>query len=211
MSLLKHVAGRLRMLRPRSREEIHAYWQAPDHENLAEGYLEGAERSRYLVGVLERHVGKDASVLEIGCNVGRNLHFLLEAGWRDVAGVEISEQAVELMKQAFPDVAERAAIHVGPVEEHLKRFGDGQFDVVFTMAVLEHIHPESEWIFPEMVRVAGKRLVVLEDEVSRTWRHWPRNYREIFEGAGARQVEELDLSDIPGLGEKFVGRVIDVG
>ena len=213
MPSLKDVIGRLRLRtlkQPRSRDELHEYWRAPDQDNAAADYREGAERSAYLVDLMDRHVSRDGAVLEIGCNVGRNLHHLREAGYKNLSGVEISQEAVDLMKETFPDVAANAQIHVGPVEEQVKTFADGQFEAVYTMAVLEHIHTDSDWVFDEMARIASRRIIVLEDEKSRTWRHFQRNYREVFEKAGGRQLEEADLTDVPGLGSKFVARVFDV-
>jgi hypothetical protein len=65
------------------------------------------------------------SLLEVGCNVGRNLNDLHRAG-------------------------------VGPAETVLPTYAPRSVDLVFTMAVLEHIHPASRTVFAEIARVARR-------------------------------------------------------
>jgi hypothetical protein len=98
-----------------------------------------------------------------------------------------------------------AQIYCGPVEEAIKTYRDGQFDVVYTMAVLEHIHSESEWVFREMVRVTKDFLVTVEDERGFSERHFPRRYDKVFKPLGMAEVEAR--GDIPGLGRGFQARV----
>jgi len=156
---------------------------------------------------MQRYANPNASVLEIGCNVGRNLNYLFVAGFRRLSGVEISETAVGLLKQSHPEMARHAKICNMSIEEVIKEFSDGEFDVVFTMAVLEHIHTESEWIFAEMVRITNDVLITIEDERGLTWRHFPRNYKKIFASPGVKQIEELNCSEVDGLGSDFSARV----
>ncbi|HYE98135.1 MAG TPA: class I SAM-dependent methyltransferase [Planctomycetota bacterium] len=207
--VLKAVPLLRRLFFWRSRDTIHSYWKNPgDAANEAKGYLEGEERSRFLVEKIREKVPPPASVLEIGCNVGRNLNALLAAGY-DVHGIEISAEALKLMKEAFPQVAEKGHIVHSPVEDVIRTFPENGMDVVFTMAVLEHIHTESEWIFGEMARIAKRYVVVLENEVALSWRHFPRNYGKIFQDLGLTQVWEHRLTDVPGLGDNYFGRIFE--
>ncbi len=196
-----------------SREEVQRYWRAPpDQGNLPRSYLGGAARSAWLVELVRQRLAADpqrAKVLEIGCNAGRNLNHLLAAGYRDLTGIEISENAVKLLRRAFPDLAAVARIHVAPVEEKIRTFADGEFDLVFTMAVLEHIHEDSAWIFAEMARVTKSLLITIEDEREFSERHFPRNYERVFSRLGLRQVASLRCDRIEGLGPGFYGRVFE--
>jgi 2-polyprenyl-3-methyl-5-hydroxy-6-metoxy-1,4-benzoquinol methylase len=200
----------------KSLSEIHSYWQNPTGGNQPECYLAEEEtlqkRSRYLVSLLERLAKPDARILEIGCNAGRNLSHLFEAGYRNLEAIEISENAVALLRKSFPEMASQIRVHCTPVEEIIKTFPDGAFDVVFTMAVLEHVHTASEWIFPEMVRITKGLLITIEDERGLSWRHFPRNYQSIFEPLGVRQVEwkQCRLEE-QGLGDQFFTRVFAKG
>jgi SAM-dependent methyltransferase len=179
--------------RERSRSEIHDYWRKPsDGSNLPTDYVDpqgGQTRSRFLVSLVE-DLPTSAAILELGCNVGRNLHHLHQAGYTDLTAIEISADAVAELHRSYPDTAGRATILNKPAEDALPALAQGQFDLVFTMAVLVHIHPDSEQIvFLELARVARGRIVTLEDERStHSWRHFRRSYDEVFEPLGFQQT-----------------------
>ena len=193
---------------PKSCNELHNYWRHPwDKRNLPQSYLEGKARSQFLVKIMKRYVSTNAIILEIGCNVGRNLNYLFLADFRNLQGVEISEKAVRLLKQYFHEMANHTKIYRMPIEEIIREFKDCEFDTVFTMAVLEHIHEESEWILPEIVRIIKDFLITVEDESGISWRHFPRNYKKVFEPLGMKQIEEINCSDIDGLSRSFFARI----
>jgi hypothetical protein len=75
------------------------------------------------------------------------------------------------------------------------------------MAVLEHLHPDSEWVFAEMVRVCQRLLITIEDEGGRSSHHTPRNYRTVFEGLGLEQIAEIDPRGLGDLPREFRARV----
>ena len=185
------------------RDELHDYWRNPDEMNVPSGYFQAEERSAYLVSLVKQYAKPDASILELGCNVGRNLHYLWHAGYHNLSGVEINEQAIRLMKERFQDM--QITIYQGTIEDRIKELG--QYDVLFTMAVLEHIHTDSEWIFAEMVKASRKYIITIEDEKHTSERHFPRNYKKIFEPLGCKQIFEKQLSTKEGLGPRFYARV----
>jgi 2-polyprenyl-3-methyl-5-hydroxy-6-metoxy-1,4-benzoquinol methylase len=189
----------------KTRAELHDFWRDPDPANRAERYLDAAERSKFLVELVARHEAAPSKVLEVGCNVGRNLDYLYRAGYH-VAGIEISQTAVSVLRATFPEMAADATIYNAPVEEVIRTLPTEGYDVVFTMAVLEHIHPDSEWIFAEMARIS-RVVVTIEDEVNTTLRHFPRPYGEIFTALGLEQVESVHCSAVDGLGDAFWARV----
>lgn len=131
------------------------------------------------------------------------------SGFHDLSGIEISKNAIDMMKQAYPDLAEKIEVYNGPVENFIRDFKDDSFNLVFTMAVLEHISTESEFIFSHMARITKKNLITIEDERGLSWRHFPRNYKVIFEGLGLKQVEEINFRKImvPDSNKDFIGRV----
>jgi SAM-dependent methyltransferase len=207
---LKRIAGVVATaIRGRkSREEAHQFWRHPDAANLPEGYLAGgARRSEFLVDLVKRRVKSDDEILEIGCNVGRNLHHLSAAGFSKLAGIEINEAAVRKLGEAFPDLAASARLVNEPVESAIKRFRDDEFALVYTMAVLEHIHTDSEWVFGEMVRIARNAVITIEDERGISRRHFPRDYGKVFGALGLKEIETADCSAIEGLGSDFRARV----
>ena len=62
------------------------------------------------------------------------------------------------MKQNFPDM--QVITYEGSIEDRIKELME--HDLVFTMAVLEHIHSDSEWVFSEMARKAKRFLITIE-------------------------------------------------
>ena len=194
--------------RPKSRDELHWFWRNPwDGSNRPHEYLEGKERSEFLVEIIKRYSQQDAKILEIGCGVGRNLHYLFCAGYKRLYGIEINEDSIRVLKENFSEMENHAKIYNMPIEEKIMDFQNGEFDVVFTMAVLEHIHTDSEWVFPEMARITKNLLITIEDEHTYHWRHFPRNYKRVFEQFGMQQIGESDCTSIYGLGKIFAGRI----
>ena len=190
---------------PKSREEQHEYWK----HCSAKGNLLPIERSLFLVEIIKRYVTTSASILEIGCSVGRNLNYLLLNGFQNLAGNEINESAIRLLEQSYPKLAEQAVIYNESAEEALGKIPSEEFTLVFTMAVLQHIHPSSEFIFDEIARITGGYLITIEIEHLRGWCAFPRNYKTIFESLGFKQVEEIDCSGVRHLGAVHTARVFE--
>ena len=139
--------------------------------------------------------------------MGRNLNYLFNAGYKKLGGVEISKEAIDLMKKTYPEMAEQIEIWNSPIEDVIVNFKGNSFDLIFTMAVLEHIHPDSKFIFSEMVRITKKYLITIEDEKGISWRHFPRNYKKIFEPLGMKQVEQFNCREIKDFGSHCWVRV----
>lgn len=94
-------------------------------------------------------VPRDARVLEVGCNVGMQLHLLARMGFENLFGVEINSLAVERARRlntGLPiDVVKGSALELP--------FPDDSFDLVYTSGVLIHIHPDDlPSVQREMVR-----------------------------------------------------------
>ena len=73
----------------KTRDELHRFWRHPwdSSRNLPIDYLrEGEERSQFLVDLIKGYVEPNAKILEIGCNVGRNLNYLFNAGYTKLGG-----------------------------------------------------------------------------------------------------------------------------
>jgi len=120
--------------------------------------------SEALRTTLSERVGTDASVLELGCSSGRHLAHLAEAGFSDLHGVEVNADAFDVMAEVFPDLHARGEFYHDTIETVLPTFDDGAFDAVFSVETLQHVHPESEWVFGDVARVTGDTLVTVENE-----------------------------------------------
>ncbi len=194
----------------KSRDDLHAYWRKPDDgANDPRQYVSNVNaqrQSEYLVSVVKSFLPPSARILEIGCNAGRNLHHLFAAGFKNLKAIEISRQALDVLRKSFPELASVPIIN-NSVEAAIRSLADEEFDLVFTMAVLEHIHDDSAWVFKDMTRVTRKYLFTLEDETQHSWRHFPRNYKDRFESLGMKQIREQTGEAVVGIGGGFVGRL----
>jgi 2-polyprenyl-3-methyl-5-hydroxy-6-metoxy-1,4-benzoquinol methylase len=187
----------------KSKDELHDYWRSPDEMNNPSSYLQASKRIEYLVSLVKQYVKPNASILELGCNVGRNLYQLWKAGYHNLSGVEINPEALKLMKQNFPDM--QVITYEGTIEDRIKELG--KYDLVFTMAVLEHIHSDSEWVFPEIAKRARMLITIEGEKKNVSELHFPRNYKNVFEALGLHQIYEKHLSQKEGLNTKFYTRV----
>ncbi|MCP3028437.1 bifunctional 2-polyprenyl-6-hydroxyphenol methylase/3-demethylubiquinol 3-O-methyltransferase UbiG [Halobacillus sp. A5] len=171
----------------KSIKEIHEYWV---NTSTPEKYADKLERSEFLSKYVQKYIAKKGSILEAGCNVGRNLNHLYEDGYHRLTGIEISKEAVEALQKTYPEMAAHSNIIHSPIEDVIREMRTNSFHLVFSMAVLEHIHPDSEWVFEELARISRAYLITIEAERAENWRLFPRNYKTIFEQYGFVQVEE---------------------
>lgn len=174
-----------------TRDWVRAYWRDPPKANAPEAYLPWPDRSTFMTGLIRKYVEVDAQSLEIGCNAGRNMDHLYSLGFRNLEGIELNPKAVRLMKEVYPEMAEVAKIYVGPVEDIIRTIPDNEYDCVFTMGVLLHIHWDNDWIFPEIARITKDILITVEQEEARYYMGFARNYRHIFEALGMRQLQRI--------------------
>ena len=85
-------------------------------------------------------------VLDAGCGSGRNLVYFLRSGY-EVFAVDESEQAIEGLRQLAAKLAPHLPqenFKTGAVES--MHFGDTEFDVVLSSAVLHFARDEGHWM-----------------------------------------------------------------
>ncbi len=197
-----------KFMKQKTPEELNNFWKNPNKGNVPEEYIFGEERSKFLVNLLKEFESKKSSkIIEIGCNVGRNLRYLQKEGYQELSGIEINTDAIILMGEKFPELSSHVTIYNEPVENCIKSFTENEFDVIFTMATLQHIHNNNKFVFDEIVRITKKILITIEDEKGISWRHFPRNYKTIFEKLGLKQIKEIHGSDLGINGFNYYARV----
>jgi SAM-dependent methyltransferase len=160
-----------------------------------------------MAGFWSPEVTPEASVFEVGTNAGANLARLYALGYRRLEGLEINPLAVQEMGRAFPEVRAAATVHLGDAETLMPTLAPARADVVFSMAVLLHIHPRSDAIFDEMVRVARRYVCVIESEAVTLSYIFARNYRRVFERRGCREIRALEITEAqhPAVGRDYWG------
>lgn len=124
-----------------------------------------------------------ARVLDFGCNAGRVLHHLVEAGYSAI-GVDINADAIAHGQRTFP-VLTRARFVVGDAAEPLRTLPDRSVDVAYSCAALRHVAPEKiDTVIAELTRVSSGYVITLEDEGSFSYRTFPHDYRSKFGALG---------------------------
>jgi tellurite methyltransferase len=111
----------------------------------------------YVFDQLQRgRITCDMRVLDAGCGYGRNLQYMLKHGY-DVWGTDASEAAIDatraLAARFTPSLSPTERFRVEPVER--MSFGDAEFDVVLSSAVMHFARDEAQWnaMLREMWRV----------------------------------------------------------
>jgi SAM-dependent methyltransferase len=194
-----------------SREECERFWRssgAGTEGNRPQDYASKDDSIvDFLDGFWRPEVSVEDSILEIGCNAGTNLHRLGELGFRHLGGVELNEEALEVLRSTYPDLAQSAELHLGAAEDALRALPDNCVDVVFTMAVLLHIHPSGAALFRDLVRVTRKYICTIEAESALAAYVFPRNYDRVFSRLGCTEVKRVRLarSSHPEVGFGYFG------
>jgi hypothetical protein len=77
------------------------------------------------------------------------------------------------------------------------------------MATLQHIHPNSEWVFQEIARITRKYIVTIEDEKAGGRRHVPRDYSKLFSQFAFDLIHTVEGRGIEGsdLPKSFSARI----
>ncbi|WP_049986253.1 class I SAM-dependent methyltransferase [Halobellus rufus] len=122
------------------------------------------ETSDRLCGILDRFLDRNAAVLELGCSSGRHLASLYDLGFENLSGIDINDSAFEVMESEYPELAAAGTFYRRPIEDVVVEFDDDEFDAVYSVETLQHIHPESEWVFEELARITSEVLVTVENE-----------------------------------------------
>lgn len=159
--------------------------------------------SRSLVTLLDYYSTREASILELGCSSGRHLAYLREHGFENLTGIDINDASFEVMADAYPGLADAGTFHTGAIERLVPDFADDTFDVVYSVETLQHVHPDDEWVFEELVRITGDLLVTIENEganpsddgttepvrfVNGQFPLYTRNWNRVFTDRGLNQL-----------------------
>lgn len=95
--------------------------------------------------LLKGRITENMSILDAGCGGGRNLVYMLQAGF-DITGVDASPLAIGEVRA----LANKLAPHMAPERFKVEAleslsFDDNSFDVVISSAVLHFARDEAQW------------------------------------------------------------------
>lgn len=101
------------------------------------------------------------SILEVGCGDGNNVAMLKEAfPEARVAGCDISDGRIEFAKKYHGERGVDVELIVGNATQ--LPYADKSFDVVYSLYCLEHLPVEFPQAVREMLRVAKKKVILIE-------------------------------------------------
>ncbi|ELY83592.1 class I SAM-dependent methyltransferase [Natrinema altunense] len=162
------------------------------------------KRSEAVRSRLERFVGRDAAVLELGCSSGRHLAHLHDHGFEDLHGIDVNDDAFDVMAETYPDLAADGTFYHDTIEAVVGDFADDRFDAVYSVETLQHLHPDAEWVLEELTRITADLLVTVENEgesdqsqsaepdvsyVNDDFPLYHRNWNRVFTELGLREVD----------------------
>jgi 2-polyprenyl-3-methyl-5-hydroxy-6-metoxy-1,4-benzoquinol methylase len=118
------------------RSRIYQYYVKASTQSITPKSIGGLKpRSHQIKKVIRDHFPKDrsASILDLGCGHGAFIHFIREAGYVDVSGIDRSPQQVAAANRlGVKNVLE------GDLVETLRSLPEQSKDVIITFDVLEH-------------------------------------------------------------------------
>lgn len=166
------------------------YWRSREmgERHGPENYLQ-EDNSTYAMfeGGILKALGENASFLEIGCNAGRNLNYLLKHGYTDLTGIEINDASINIvLKEHFPDLYEKGTFFIGNALDAIRKVPDERYDVVFSIGVFEHIPYEDKALFNEVARVSKRYIAIITSVRSSLFNY---NYEKIFRDLGFTTIE----------------------
>jgi SAM-dependent methyltransferase len=190
-------------------ERCRRFWAERDEQAGGNAPSAYANKPQAIVDAMQDfwrpEVESGMSILEVGCNAGANLAGLHRHGYERLAGVEINPRAIEQLRRSFPDLP--ATVTEGALEDVLPDMATSSVDVVFSMAVLLHLHPDSHEVFGHMARIARRYVCVVEAESTTISYIFARNYRRVFERHGCSQRRAALLAEgaFPQVGTDYWG------
>ncbi|WP_339105623.1 class I SAM-dependent methyltransferase [Haloterrigena salinisoli] len=146
--------------------DVRRQWAERSGEYSPEyyAYYGPNETSDVILRTLERFVDRTAPVLELGCSSGRHLSHLYENGFDSPVGIELNADAFDVMADHYPDLAADGEFYHAAIEDVVREFDDDQFGAVYSVETLQHLHPDAEWVFEELVRITDDLLITVENE-----------------------------------------------
>jgi SAM-dependent methyltransferase len=144
-------------------------------------------RRDIIINLLERS-GRNSKILEIGCSGGPLIRALHELGYKNVQGIDISRDAIDLCRR-------RGINDVFVMDGSKPEFKDGQFDIVIASDVLEHIQDDEKALLEwnRILKPAGKLIVFVpafeilwskHDEANHHYRRYSKSELiRVLEGA----------------------------
>lgn len=176
------------------------FWKSRTNENAINDNApilytkKSDEFKQFLINFISSNINKHDRILELGCNACGNLRVLHDNGYTNLSGIEINKNAIV---QIPTDL--NVNIINGDITKELSKIPDNSYDLLYSVAVLLHIHPEHNDIFMEIARISNKYIMTIEIENKSCYYVFPRNYKKIFNNLGYSEIKYIELKNAVGL------------
>lgn len=186
-----------------TKDQSHDRWKLANHNAYATDHWDW---TFYICKLFhDLAIPRTSEILELGCNVGRNLEGLRQCHYEYLSGVDINPNTISHRERHFPLLFGR--FYYSPLEEFDP--GNKKWDVIYTSAHFEHIHPDSAYVFeriPDWLNPNGY-IITNEDEHNHEGLDFvfARSYENIFPGLKQIHYEEPPASS--GYKRGYVTRV----
>ncbi len=137
---------------------------------------------------------KDAAILDMGCNVGRHLNYLYQKGYKNLSGVDFSNQAIMDMRERYPDMYADSQVAGAAFQVHLATINNNAFDIVYTRgATFELVHP-SYPLIKNVCAIARSFVIMVISESGHSYpRFWEYEFaRNGFELVHLRRPASME-------------------
>lgn len=129
------------------RNNIKEYFDRVSEDYLAAYQSQGSLRSFIFLArrekVLEMLNGSSGRALDIGCGPGIFTFGLLNKGYQEIHGIDVSVAMIEQAKRLSLPAAEISKVHFSAGEIENLKFQDDYFDAVICIGVLEYLDDDS--------------------------------------------------------------------
>jgi len=146
--------------------EVRRQWETRSGEYSPAYYAHYGpdETSEAVRRTFDRLLERDAEVLELGCSSGRHLAYLHDHGYGNLSGIDLNGDAFDVMAETYPELAEAGTFYHDAIENVIEGFETDRFDAVYSVETLQHIHPDTEWVFDEIARIVDDVVLTVENE-----------------------------------------------
>ena len=144
------------------RERIYQQYSGARGSNLAPITIQSLEaRAPVFRKIIREHFPPERSavVIDLGCGHGAFIHFILQAGYRNVIGVDSSKEQIKVAKLLGLEVV----VAEGDLLQTLRSLPENSHDVVVAFDVIEHFTKDELLKFSDEVhrvlRMGGRWII----------------------------------------------------
>lgn len=117
---------------------------------------------KLLIKTLEKNIKKDAKILDAGCGTGGTILYLQKAGYKNIYGVDNSQQALKYCRIRKIKNLKKGSVNNLP-------FGKNTFDCVICLDVLYHQGVEPKAAIVEFKRILKSGGILYSEEPAYNW------------------------------------------